>query len=119
MTLENCLSAKAERYYSPYSYTNDSANVAYADLMTNSLIPKLAKLTPNGGAYINEADFQQPNFQEVFYGANYPKLEAIKRKYDPFDIFYAITAVGSESWYEDQSQDGRLCPTAAAGIVQQ
>lgn len=95
--------------YSPYSYTNDSRNVAYAELMTNDLIPILAKLTPNGGAYINEADFQQPDFQNVFYGTNYPALKAIKQKYDPHDLFYAITAVGSENWYEDQTHGGRLC----------
>ena len=77
--------------------------------MTNDLIPILAKLTPNGGAYINEADFQQPDFQNVFYGANYPTLKAIKKKYDPHDMFYAITAVGSENWHEDQTDGGRLC----------
>lgn len=91
---------------------NDTQNVVYADLMTNQFLPLLENLTPNGGAYLNEADFQQPNFQEVLYGAaNYPRLKAIKAKYDPLDIFYAITAVGSEDWYEDQSQGGRLCPT--------
>ncbi|KAL8951590.1 MAG: hypothetical protein Q9222_002445 [Ikaeria aurantiellina] len=93
----------------PYSYTNDSLNAEYASAMTNQLLPILEDLTPNGGAYINEADFQQPNFQKVFYGDNYPRLKAIKSKYDPADMFYALTAVGSEAWYEDQSQGGRLC----------
>ncbi|KAL8645398.1 MAG: hypothetical protein Q9226_007324, partial [Calogaya cf. arnoldii] len=63
--------------------------------MTSQLLPKLEELTPNGGAYINEADFQdfqQPDFQRVFYGANYPVLKAIKKKYDPSDRLYAITA---------------------------
>ncbi|KAI4204971.1 MAG: hypothetical protein LQ350_000823 [Teloschistes chrysophthalmus] len=96
----------------PYNYTDSVTNVKYANLMTNQLIPMLADLTPNGGAYINEADFQQPDFQKVFYGDNYPRLRAIKAKYDPNDIFYAITAVGSEGWYEDQGKGGRLCPVA-------
>ena len=78
--------------------------------MTNQFLRLLEEMTPNGGAYINEADFQQPDFQSVFYGTNYARLRAIKRKYDPRDIFYAVTAVGSEDWYEDQSQGGRLCP---------
>ena len=77
--------------------------------MTTQLLPMLENLTPNGGAYINEADFQQPNFQEVFYGVNYPALKAIKSKYDPTDMLYAITAVGSEAWFQDESQGGRLC----------
>ncbi|KAL9027762.1 MAG: hypothetical protein Q9196_003766, partial [Gyalolechia fulgens] len=78
------------------TYTNDTANVDYANLMTNQLLPILEDLTPNGGAYLNEADFQQPDFQQVFYGDNYPRLRAIKAKYDPLDTFYALTAVGSE-----------------------
>lgn len=72
----------------------------------------LEALTPNGGAYVNEADFQQPDFQKVFYGDNYSRLRAIKAKYDPSDMFYALTAVGSEDWYADQSQGGRLCRTS-------
>ena len=103
------MQTQADYNHSPYSYTISASNVAYADMMTSELLPKLEKLTPNGGAYINEADFQQPDFQRVFYGANYPVLKAIKKKYDPSDRLYAITAVGSEGWYEDQSRGGSLC----------
>lgn len=56
-----------------------------------------------------KADFRQPNFQQAFYGANYQTLRQIKAKYDPFDMFYATTAVGSDEWTE--SSDGRLCRT--------
>lgn len=73
----------------------------------------LEALTPGGGAYINEADFQQPDFQTVLYGKdNYARLTAIKKKYDPDDLFYAVTGVGSERWYEDQDKGGRLCRVA-------
>jgi hypothetical protein len=81
--------------------------VAQQDSMTNVLMPKLAELTPNGSAYLNEADFKQPDFKEVFYGANYAKLESIKKKYDPSNLFYAVTAVGSDFW--EPQEDGRLC----------
>jgi len=77
--------------------------------MTKSFMPKLEALTPNGGAYLNEGDFQQPDWQRAFYGINYPALSAIKRKYDPDDLFYGLTAVGSERW--TQHSDGRLCRT--------
>lgn len=86
-----------------------------ADLATHTLLPILERLTPGGGAYVSEADFQQPDFQQVFYGNNYPKLKAIKNKYDPHDTLYAITAVDSEGWYEDQAQGGRLCPVGNKG----
>ncbi|GAB7336408.1 hypothetical protein MBLNU13_g09126t1 [Cladosporium sp. NU13] len=75
--------------------------------MTETLIPKLQELTPNGAAYLNEADFRQPDWKDVFYGANYVQLESIKNKYDPDHIFYATTAVGSDYW--TLQEDGRLC----------
>ena len=75
--------------------------------MTNVLVPKLESLTPQGAAYLNEENFQQPNFQHVFYGDNYDRLMSIKAKYDPADLFYTLTGVGSERWAEQS--DGRLC----------
>ena len=75
--------------------------------MTNDLMPALEAITPGGGAYVNEADFRQPNFQDTFYGDSYNTLLAIKDKYDPKGLFYALTAVGSERW--TSRPDGRLC----------
>jgi hypothetical protein len=88
--------------------------LANQDLMTDVLMPKLAELTPNGSAYLNEADFRQPDFKEVFYGANYAKLDAIKAKYDPFNLFYAVTAVGSDFW--EPQEDGRLCKAKRSDV---
>lgn len=81
--------------------------VANQEKMTNVLIPALAALTPNGSCYLNEGDFRQPNFQDVFYGDNYARLLSIKDRYDPNHIFYATTAVGSEYW--QVQADKRLC----------
>ena len=75
--------------------------------MTNTLIPLLAGLTPNGAVYVNEADFQQPDWKWVFYGPNYGQLDEVKSQYDPLDVFYALGAVGSDRW--EQRKDGRLC----------
>jgi hypothetical protein len=75
--------------------------------LTNILIPQLEAVTPGSGAYLNEADFQQRNWQEDFYGSNYKRLRSVKKKYDPNDLFYATTAVGSEAWIV--ASDGRLC----------
>jgi hypothetical protein len=47
------------------------------------------------------------NWKEEFYGPNYDKLLAIKKKYDPHHVFYALTAVGSDLWVEQS--DKRLC----------
>ena len=67
--------------------------IANQELMTDVLIPKLAALTPNGSCYLSEGDFRQPNWQDVFYGSNYNRLNAIKNTYDPHHMFWAITAV--------------------------
>ncbi|RAL17614.1 FAD binding domain protein [Aspergillus homomorphus CBS 101889] len=89
-----------------YNYTNDVEN---QKLMTDTLIPMLEILTPDSGAYMNEADLNQPNWQWTFYRDNYAKLNSIKNKYDPNQTFYALKAVGSEVWTEQT--DGRLCRT--------
>ncbi len=79
------------------------------DLMTRTAVPALEAVSPGSGAYMNEADYQQPNFQREFFGDNYPKLMEIKRRYDPEGFFYAVAAVRSEAWAV--LDDGRLCKT--------
>jgi FAD/FMN-containing dehydrogenase len=56
---------------------------------------------------MNEADFQQKNWQSTFYGPNYAKLKDIKKKYDPESLFYNLKSVGSEAW--TVSKEGRMC----------
>ncbi|KAJ5136425.1 FAD binding domain protein [Penicillium atrosanguineum] len=97
---------------STYNYTNPKVDIQCQSLMTDSIVPRLAALSPGGGAYLNEADWRQPDWQSVFYGDKYPLLEVIKAKYDPEHVFYARTAVGSEWWHEEL--DGRLCRAACA-----
>ncbi|KAJ7883551.1 FAD-binding domain-containing protein [Mycena olivaceomarginata] len=62
-------------------------------------VPILEAMTgPDAGAYSNEADLLEPAFQTTFFGPNYAKLSAIKRKYDPEDLFIVGAGVGSERW---------------------
>jgi hypothetical protein len=95
----------------------EGLKAANADLQKNVLDPwrKLTPVSEGGGTYLNEATVEEPDWQESFYGGYYPRLSEIKRKYDPLDVFYATTAVGSERWeVRDgdqgvQTQNGRLC----------
>lgn len=84
-----------------------TANLVAQERVTAQLGPVLDALTPGGGAYLNEADMNQPNWQQAFYGSNYPRLLLIKKKYDPEGVFWGPTAVGSEEW--NVAKDGRLC----------
>ncbi|KAJ0159635.1 putative FAD-linked oxidoreductase [Colletotrichum tanaceti] len=81
--------------------------LANQDLMTDVLMKEIEALTPAGGAYMNEADFRQPGFQEAFFGSNYEALLCLKQKWDPEGFFYVRNAVGSESWAV--ADDGRMC----------
>ena len=74
--------------------------------LTSSLIPKLTAVTPNSGTYMNEADFHLASWKRDFYGKNYDRLRSIKAKYDPGNLFYAVTAVGSDAW--SVSDDGKM-----------
>lgn len=70
--------------------------------------------SPGGGAYANEADLLEPGWQEAFWGGNYGRLAALKKEVDPWSLFYAPTAVGSEAWDLRSvdglpTQNGRLC----------
>jgi hypothetical protein len=43
--------------------------------------------TPGSGAYFSESDFLEPDWQNSFWGPNYPRLQAIKKAYDPNGLF--------------------------------
>ena len=56
---------------------------------------------PETGAYLNECDYFQENWQQAFWGPNYPRLAEIKKRYDPDGLFTVHHGVGSESWSAD------------------
>ena len=62
----------------------------------NTAMKILMDATPESGAYSNEADYFQKNWQQAFWGDNYPKLLEIKWKYDPDQFFRSHHSVGSE-----------------------
>lgn len=75
---------------------------------------RLRDVTPGSGAYLGEAGRDEPNSQQSFFGDNYDRLLSIKKDVDPWDVFWAKTAVGSEGWNvvtENglSTEGGRLC----------
>ncbi|KAG0261730.1 hypothetical protein DFQ27_002785 [Actinomortierella ambigua] len=64
---------------------------------------RLRQMTPGSGTYQNEADPDEPNFQQSFFGANYPRLYKLKHKYDPHGLFICRRCVGSDDWNTDGS----------------
>ena len=68
-------------------------------------------LTPGGGAYMNEATFDDLNWKEDYFGQNYNALLKIKEKYDPQFALWQHSAVGADAYWEVESE-GRLCRIA-------
>ena len=62
---------------------------------------ELRKLVPSPGSYVSEGNYFEPGFQRAFWGPNYKRLQAIKRKYDPSGLFFVHHGVGSEDWNAD------------------
>ncbi|KAI9168085.1 FAD-linked oxidoreductase ZEB1 [Paramyrothecium foliicola] len=77
-------------------------------VLTNIVDEALRQAGPDGCAYVNEGDPYQPNWQENFWGDNYPKLRTIKEKWDPNGLFWTISTPGSEKW-EVIEYETRLC----------
>lgn len=47
---------------------------------------------------MGQANINEPQWQETFWGSNYEKLVEIKRKFDPEDVLWCDPCVGNEGW---------------------
>ncbi len=45
------------------------------------------------GSYVNVPDLYIKNYGEEYYGANFPRLQLIKRKYDPYNVFNFLQSI--------------------------
>ena len=94
-----------------------AAEARARDAKARVYMDALRAVTPGGGSYMNEGDPTEPDWQAAFYGESYDRLLEIKRKWDPWGLFWAPTTVGSEAWAVRTadgypgSQNGRLCRT--------
>lgn len=61
----------------------------------------LLALAPGTGSYVSESNYFEKDWQPSFWGSNYPRLLAAKKKYDPEGLFFVHHGVGSEGWSED------------------
>lgn len=77
--------------------------------VTNVAVPLLQSVEGEDamGAYLNEANPDERNFQTSFWGDKYPRLYGIKQKWDPEGLFIVRKGVGSEDW-----DDAGLCRIA-------
>ncbi|WP_197681333.1 FAD-dependent oxidoreductase [Afipia sp. GAS231] len=64
-------------------------------------INELRKIVPDAGSYVAESSFFESEWQNSYWGPHYPRLLAIKKKYDPDGLFFVHHGVGSEAWSAD------------------
>ena len=92
-----------------FDFGTDLARLTPAEALAahdrlDSYMAVLRAATPGGGAYMNEADALEPEWQRSFFGGeedggkNYARLLEIKRARDPWGVFWAHHTVGSEGW---------------------
>jgi Berberine and berberine like len=62
---------------------------------------ELLTVAPGAGSYVAEGSFFDATWQRSFWGEHYPRLLAVKEKYDPAGLFFVHHGVGSEGWSAD------------------
>jgi FAD/FMN-containing dehydrogenase len=72
----------------------DAAQIGHA-------LAQLHNIAPNAGSYGAEGDYFDQQWQSSFWGKNYPRLRALKQKFDPDGLFFVHHGVGSEDWSGD------------------
>jgi hypothetical protein len=71
-----------------------------ASAVTKSM-NKLLEVVDEPGSYVSESDFFESQWRRSYWGSNYPRLAAVKKKYDPDGLFTVHHGVGSEEWSAD------------------
>jgi FAD/FMN-containing dehydrogenase len=62
---------------------------------------EIRRLVPDTGSYVAEGNFFDAAWQQSYWGSNYPRLLAVKDRYDPDGLFVVHHGVGSERWSAD------------------
>ena len=86
---------------SAYSGTPDLAAARRDARAIGAAMAELRKVAPDAGAYVSESSFFQSDWQRAYWGRNYPRLRAVKARYDPDGLFFVHHGVGSEDWSDD------------------
>ncbi|KAF2746061.1 FAD-binding domain-containing protein [Sporormia fimetaria CBS 119925] len=88
----------------------------------SAAVQPLKEIIPESGAYVNEGDWREEDWKNVFFGGNYKRLEEVKRKWDPESVFRCWKCIGWTGWddpmyecYQQGTQEAR--PSVSLGRV--
>ena len=62
------------------------------------------RIAPGAGSYVSESNYFNRHWQDAYWGRHYPRLRAVKDRYDPEGLFFGHNGVGSEDWSRDGFQ---------------
>jgi len=79
----------------------DVANGRREAIAIDQCMDALLTVAPHAGSYVSESNYFERDWQASFWGSNYPRLAAAKRRYDPDGLFFVRHGVGSEGWSDD------------------
>lgn len=96
-----CAAAEPPAYPGVKGHEPDAALARTRAEAIERAMAGLRQLVPQPGAYVSESDYFERSWQQSFWGSNYPRLSAVKRKYDPEGLFFVHHGVGSERWSTD------------------
>lgn len=82
-------------------YQPDMEKARNAERAITRATQALRAVIPNVGSYVSESNYFEKEWQNAFWGTNYPRLLATKHKYDRDGLFFVRHGVGSEAWSED------------------
>ena len=79
----------------------DAASAQRRAQAIDRAMSELRRVAPGAGSYVSESNFFEADWQRSFWGPNYPRLLAVKQRYDPDGLFFVHHGVGSERWSAD------------------
>jgi FAD/FMN-containing dehydrogenase len=91
----------ASRYPGLPQAPRDGAEAEAGARAIDKAAAALRRVAPGSGSYVSESNFFNDSWARDFWGTNYPRLRAVKRKYDPDGLFTVHHGVGSEDWSDD------------------
>lgn len=80
---------------------SDLAKARHEAKAIDQAMDVIRAVAPDAGSYVSESDCFLRDWQQGFWGSNYPRLATAKRKYDPDGLFFVHHGVGSEDWSAD------------------
>ncbi|MEW9622666.1 FAD-binding oxidoreductase [Rhodanobacter geophilus] len=96
-----CANGGAPAYPGMPGAQPDLAKARHEATAIDQAMDAIRAVAPGAGSYVSESDYFLRDWQQGFWGGNYPRLAAAKRKYDPEGLFFVHHGVGSEDWSAD------------------